>query len=481
MIKYWKKVPYLPIKNSAVMYKFLKRPLSTVALFLVAGFILTTACERPEDEIGLKLQPGDDILQANQVDTFTVSAFSEIDDSVRTDKLNPAWIGAYRDPVFGLVKAGHVTELRLTSTNPNFLGDSSTVSDIQVDSLVLVLSYQNPGKADDTTATSVYGNGLGMQYFKVFEITDSLSVDSPYYELTPVNYINEDLVKQGYNYQTPRPNKNVVVGADTLPPQMRIRLNEDLALRFLEASAAGDFNGLTFLEMFKGLYITVDESMSNPNSSGILSFDTYTGASRMTMYYKDTRTGDDSLVYNFAIRSSTGKFNRFEHDYTNAQMNLVQQLNGDYESAKQDLFLQSGAGLKIRVDFPFIENLKDSTNIAINQAKLILPVRPDNLGQYPPPQVLFLFGRNEDGVLYQLKDDAPSQSGNYDPDSHTYTFYISRYLQQILLGTRENHGLEIVASAAGRTVSRVVLNGSQYPNPSNPSNNLKLAITFTKF
>lgn len=463
------------------MYKNLKRPLSTVALFLASSIIFMTACKRPEDEIGLQLQPGDDILQANVVDTFTVSAFTELDDSVRTDKLNPALIGAYMDPVFGRTKAGHVTELRLTSINPDFLGDSSTVDDIQVDSLILVLSYQDMTDNGDSISGSFYGNGLGQQYFEVFELTDSLSVDSAYYENTPINYINEDLVKQGFNYQTPRPDKNVTVGNDTLPPQIRIRLKEDLANRFLEASAAGDFNSLTLLQIFKGLYITVDETMSNQNATSILSFDTYTGASRITMYYQDTRTGEDSLVYNFAIRNNTGKFDHFEHDYSMARMSLIQQLNGDHEAAKQDLFVQAGAGLKVRIDFPYIDNLKDSTDIAINQAKLVLPVRPDDLGQYPPPSVLFIFGRNEDGTLFQLGDDAKGQSGVYDENSHSYNFYISRYLQQVLLGSRENNGLVIVASAAGRTANRVTLNGAQYPDPLEPSNNLKLAITFTKF
>ncbi len=481
MTKYWKKVPYLPIKNSAVMYINLKRPLSTVALFLASSIIFMTACKRPEDEIGLQLQPGDDILQANIVDTFTVSAFSEIDDSVRTDKLNPAMIGAYMDPVFGLTKAGHITELRLTSIDPNFLGDSSTVDDIQVDSLVLVLSYQKKTEIGDTETSSDYGNGLGQQYFQVFEITDSLSLDSNYFENTPVNYIHEDLVKQGYNYQIPNPVDSVLVGGATLAPQMRIRLNEALANRFLEASADGSFDGLEFIDIFKGIYITVDETMSNPNSTSILSIDTYTGASRIIMYYQDTRTGEDSLNYGFAMRNNTGKFDHIEHDYSMAKLSLIQQLNGDYEPAKQDLFVQAAAGLKMRINFPFIDNLKDSAEIAINRAKLVLPVRPDNLGEYPPPSTLFIFGRNADGTLFQLGDDAKGQSGVYDEESHSYSFYISRYLQQVILGSRENNGLIIVASAAGRTANRVVLNGTQYPNPLDPSNNLKLAITFTKF
>lgn len=466
------------------MNSIVKRSLKAVALLLGLTLIATSGCKRPENEIGLQLQPQDDILHAAAVDTFTVRAFTVPDDSIRTDKVNPAMIGAYLDPVFGEVKSSHITELRLSSVNPNFVSAGSTIEDVVVDSLVLVMRYATPGSFEERQA--YYGNGLGQQYFQVFEISDSLAVDSTYYEYTSVNTIGNDLVKEGGNYQEPKPSSAVIVGGDTLPPQMRIPLDEALGYRFIEASIDGELSSTDFISLFRGILITVDETNSNLNNTGLIYFDTFSGDSQIIMYYQNTQSGADSLKYSFVIRNQTAKYNKPEHDYKYAVQSIREQLAGNFESAKQDLYVQAAAGLKLIIELPYIQNLADSSGIAINKAMLILPARvvsgAASLGELERPNQLYIFGRKADGSIYPLSDDnANSNSGIYDETTDSYRFVISRYLQQILLGNRENHGLEIVAAAAGRSANRVVINGTEYPNPENPSNNLKLAITFTKY
>lgn len=460
-----------------------KRSFPAIALFLAAGLILSVGCTRPEEEIGLQLQPDDDILQADRVDTFTVRAVTTLDDSIRTDKINPAVIGAYRDPVFGVTRSGHVTELRLSSINPQFIAEGSTMDDMVIDSMVLVLSYFVPEKLNETRP--YYGNGLGEQYFQVFEVSDSLYIDSAYFDYSAVNYYPEDLVKPGYNLQKPAPFTNVYLSGDTIPyaPQLRIPLKEELGYRFLEASADGEFTAPEFISMFRGIYVKVDETKADLSKTSLFYFDTFNSDSRIMMYYHDTHTGEDSLRYSFVIRNNSGKFNKPYHNYASAHQSLKDQLSREGGTGDQDLYVQGMAGLKINVDFPYLNTLKDSTNVAVNKAELVLPVRlMHSLSVFNPPAQLFIFGRNTDGTLYQLSDDdANGRSGLYDPASQSYRFVISRYIQQILLGNRENTGVEIVPIAAGRNANRAIINGPEYPSPDNPSNNLKLELTFTKF
>ncbi|NEN22038.1 DUF4270 domain-containing protein [Cryomorpha ignava] len=462
------------------MNKKLKRPLLRAALFFITIALVATSCKKPEEEIGLELQPGSDLLQANMVDTFSINAYTVIDDSVRTDKLNPAIIGAFDDPVFGFTKAGHISELRLTSNNPSLIPEGSSIDNIVVDSVVLILEYINTD-VQNQPISPVYGD-MGEQYFEVFEITDSLQADTFYYENTPVNYIAQDLIKSGFNYQTPNTTDSVVVGDLILAPQMRIPLNESFADRFFQASDGGGLDNQTFVSLLKGIYITVDETKFNTSQSGLISFDTFTGNSRIRLYYRNELPDTtESYAYSFALRGQTPKYERIEHDYSMAAPSLLQQLSGDTLLGQQDVYVQSLAGTKIFLDLPYIESLRDSSGIAINQAKITLPIRGGDLEAFAPPTQLLIFPRNEEGKIYTLQFDNPFDYGKYNEEDGVYEFYITRYLQQVLLGEREHYGFEIVSIAAGNSPNRVVLNGAEYPNAASPSNNLKLAITFTKF
>ena len=481
MTKFLKKVPFSLSKNSEHINKKLKRPLLRAALFFITAVFMLTGCLKPEEKIGIELQSDSDLLHANVVDTFSIKAFTVVDDSVRTDKLSPAVIGAYTDPVFGFTKAGHVTQLRLTANNPNLIPDGSTIDDIQVDSVILVLNYHSVKGAESVFRT-IYG-GSEKQYFEVFELADSLSVDSNYYEYTSVNHNSVDWVKTGFNFQTPNTTDSVKSGNIMLPPQMRIPLKEEFVDRFFEASAAGDLSNITFMSLMKGIYITVDEmKVANTSETGLISFDTFSGASSVTMYYSvvlpDTT---ESFAYSFAIRSNSAKYETFEHDYSMAEYSLVEQLNGVTNTGQQDLYIQGNSGTKLFLDLPFIDSLRDSAGIAINQAKIILPLRSgENLTKLSPPEQLLIFPLDKNGKIYPLQFDDPFKNGYYNADKGVYEFIITRYLQQVLLGGREHYGFEIVSISSGSSANRVVLNGAEYDSQ-NSSNNLKLAITFTKF
>jgi len=471
------------------MINTLKRPEFLAALFFLGALFLTTSCERPEESIGLDLQPDEDILGTNAIDTFTVKAFTLPEDSIRTDKVSPALVGAYIDPAFGFVKASHVTELRLSSGTPVFIQGGATADDIVVDSLILKLGF--PPSSNFSGDNAVYGN-KGAQYFQVFEVLDSLSVDSAYYSNRVPSVSNQDLILEGHNRVKPNPNEQVVVNGDTLQPQMRFPLDTELARRIIEAGGSAGLSNTDFVSLLRGLMITVDESRSliNGNSSGLISFDTFFEFSDLTMYYRNTLT-EDTLSYVFDIRSNVGKYGIFEHNFDQADISLFDQLNGNTAPGGSDLYVQAMGGTKVQVELPHIENLRsDSGSIAINKAELIVPARSGRKGKFPPPLRLYIYGVDEDGRLFLLPDEFDELIGGaYDPQINGYRFYITRYIQQILRGDRENQPLQIVAGRStlfydnlgAFTANRVVLNGPEYPNAENPSNNLKLAITLTNF
>src|SRR5690606_36584888 len=129
----------------------------------------------------------------------------------------------YLDPQFGTVKAGIVSQLRLSSSN---VGSGQDNSGLDADSLVLSLAFNN----------SSYGYGaLGAQTFKVYELSEDLSVDSLYYSNDIPDVVPEDLVSSHQGTVVPRPLEYVFINGDSLATQLRLKLKGDLADRFMDA------------------------------------------------------------------------------------------------------------------------------------------------------------------------------------------------------------------------------------------------------
>jgi len=123
-------------------------------------------------------------------------------------------------------------------------------------------------------------------------------------------------------------------------------------------------------------------------------------------------------------------------------------------------------------------------NAAVNKAVLTLPIRTDALGNFAPPSNLFIFGLTDEGNAFLLDDQIDGSGfvgGALDLENGRYRFNITRYIQQVISGTRPFNGLEIVTAGAAFSANRVVINGPEYPDPATPEKNTKLEIIFTNY
>ncbi len=469
------------------MTNVLKRPCMRAALFFAGVVLVLPSCEKPESNLGLDLQNPEDIFGLAGTDTFSIRAYTIFDDSVRSDKVDPGLFGAYQDPIFGFVKASHITEVRLSLSNPSFVPVGFSASEAIVDSIILAIDYYDPTVLQGNFR-KVYG-GLGEQYIQVFELAENIYADSVYYHNREVA-LAEDLVEPGFNFFRPAPFDSTVVGGVNAEPQIRIPLKSSLATRLIEASnVEGGLTTEAFIDLLKGLKITVDETQFDTQKSGIIAMNTFGEKSRISMYYRYPRPAplaDTLLSYNFPIRSSTGKYNAFTHEFATAVPSLVNQVqNGVLELGQQDLFIQTMGGTKLRIDIPHLENLRNVQGIAINKAILTLPIRNFVNDKLVAPGDLFIFGLDEDGNTFILPDQLEDLinrtyiGGRYDRVNQVYEFNFSRYLQHIINGDRDNFGFEVVSSGASFSANRVVINGPEYPDPLNPSNNMSLSISYT--
>lgn len=424
----------------------------------VAGILLLLSlflsCKKDPQTLGYDLVENNP-LEVVFCDTVTVVAYSEVEDSVRTDETTYNLLGSLYDPVFGKTSAAIFTQISLSSTNPDF------GTNPQCDSLVFSVQY-----------TGYYGDTTTVQTIRLYEITESLFLDSAYYSSHVVSYDAVELASYTF---APRPNDSVLIDTTYYEPHLRFTMPPALGNKILTAPSTALDSISSFKEYFKGLAILPDDVATGPGMGSLLYFNFYANISRINLYYHNDE--NDSLSYRLTLNAtSNARFAHFDHfGYQQADDLFRQQiLQGDTALGNSLLYLQSTSGVKTRIEFPYLMNLVGDNNIAINEAQLIV-YNQDPQSVYPPPQELALYGTN-DSTLFYLPDqseDADYFDGNYNEPR--YRFRISRYIQEVLLGDQDNIGLYLFTTGASINASRVILHGTGASG-----NRMELRLIYTR-
>ncbi|MBL7963814.1 MAG: DUF4270 domain-containing protein [Flavobacteriales bacterium] len=428
------------------------------------------ACKKPENTLGLELIDPNDTLSNAYADTTSLVTYAIPGNPVRTSGLSRNALGSYVDPDFGQVKAGIVTQFRLSANN---VGSGQNNHALVADSLVLSLVFDG---------TSYAYNGLQEQVFRVYEIADALTADSIYQnDDRPVVAQVNDLVARPRGLFKPDPFRGPVVGGDTLKPQVRIPLDKALADRFMSAWGSADLaNSANFLQFFKGLWVTPDNMYQAPLMGGVLYFNLLDAQTKLTLYYRNTRPGDeDTTSFDFVINDQCVRYTRCEHEPAQAARPYLPMQLQDSTLGQVRTYVQAMGGVRTEVRFPNLLEYKAAGLIAVAKAELIVPLDGPFLDQHPPPAQLFAFRKGDEGQDLIMPDQIPGQGdigGVYNASAKEYRFNITRWVQGVLSGTYPNTGLGLVPSGSGVAVNRVILAG-----PEHPQRPMRLKLTFTTF
>lgn len=416
-----------------------------IRLFYLAVFFLAlifTGCQKDPSELGLNLHPQDDRISGSETDTVTLEAYTINEDSISSDERSLALLGSCSDPVFGRSDASFITQIRLSSTNVSF-GTTPTA-----DSIVLYLDYQG-----------YYGDTSALQTVKIYELQSDIYADSTYYSnMNPASLSPLSILDAPFVY-SPKPNDTTLA----------IRLNDELAQRFVNTGAENLAGNDAFINWFKGIYIKTDSIFSG---GAIIYYNLLSPNSKVTLYYHNDGDTTDKK-FDFVINSSCARINLFKHDYSQSQITSL----NDSLSNDSLLYLQGMSGTNARIKFPFVSNLKDSSAIAIVKAELIIPVNVyDNTTEvFPRPSRLLLVSLNSDGNYGFVPDYFLGDyyfGGSFHEGTQTYRFNISRYIQQLVDKSVTDYGLVLLVSENRVSARRVVIRG--------PGSGLKLSITYLK-
>ncbi|MDR0604201.1 MAG: DUF4270 domain-containing protein [Bacteroidales bacterium] len=435
-----------------------------IILYFITGLIICIGCKEETGLIGIGDQPDGEFLNTNYFDTTTLIAYSTIHDSLITSNVSTNMLGYIHDPVFGKTQAGIYTQFRLSSFSANF------GNNVVVDSLVLTLAY-----------AGYYGDTLNSFRLNVYELTDNLTKNKAYYSKSFINYDNNSLTEVSNLYITPTP----TVKQDTLASSyyLRIRLKTDFAKsKFISKSGSSVYSSdAAFLEHFKGLYLEAD----NPTGNGcMLSVNMTHSLSGLTIYYSNDQA--KNLKYTFNLNDSTVHFGVTNHfDYVDATPNLREQLNGNYTSAKEILYGQSGSGIKVTLNFPYLRETFKDKKVAICRALLVVSHQDDALPNYLPPSALIMtYTDINTGTGYLLPDyylglGSDYFGGTYNQTSKEYRFNITKYIQDIVDGTSENYPLNLLVNPSVTHLSRLMIYGTHPVSVNDYDKRLQLRINYT--
>jgi len=195
----------------------------------------------------------------------------------------------------------------------------------------------------------------------------------------------------------------------------------------------------------------------------------------------------DSLFYEYVITDKCARINTFDHDqYKDASPDFKNQvLDHDTSDGKNFLYLQGLSGVKIKIRLPFIKDYGKSQKIAINNAVLILKNFESDTTLAPPPQ-LTLIKADSAGRIGYLVDDSEGSvyfGGTYHASDKSYSFRITRHIQQIIQGKEKNYDLYLLVNDPSINVlipNRMVGIGTNPEIPDLSSARFQLQLVYTK-
>lgn len=418
------------------------------ATFLLSIFLIFS-CKKKESSLGLNSIDQNELLSSSGVDTFSLTTYSFIEDSIISDNMSAVMIGSYNDPVFGSFNSEIYTQIRMEAAGFDF-GDPSLIA---IDSLVLGLEYLGS-----------YGDN-GIQTIEVYELGEDLSIDSTYYSFQSKSLAtNTDLVVNGMGAIELDPSYITVIGNDTVNSQIRIPIDTNLGVAFLNEAATGSafIDNVSFQSYFKGLLIKTNNGSQASGTGGIFYVNLSDPQSKLTMYYKLDGVPKE---FDFTITSSDADFNHVDLD---ASLTSVETVVNDTISGQNEFYAQC-FGTKAVIECNGLNNIP--ANAVIHKASLILPISYQTGSSYAPSLNIAVATRLEEGSedIFNI-----NVIGSYSNFSKGYTFDLRNYIQAITNNDLTNNGLIFYL---GRTADRVIFNGPNSTNKEQP----KLSILYSEF
>jgi hypothetical protein len=310
------------------------RLLNIIFFFFTLIIIFFSSCKKDPVKIGLDLLPDQDFVNLYSTDTIGVKAYTMFDEMSHSADSTTMIAGNIYDEYFGSTHCDFVTQLRLITPWPYYT--------FEIDSVFLFFQ-----------PSSVSGDTAAVHHIRLYE-TGTTLYDSIDYYSTQV----PDTITFLGEYDMP------VLKADS---SYSVRLDNWVGEYFLRDTAmflpAAEF----YTTFFKGLYFGI-RSETNPV---IITMTAADNPLAITIYYHDPDNID--YTYTFLATERAVNYNRFIHDFSTADPEKRIKHINDFV-ADTAVFQQSYNGVYARFDIQSLASFRDLDRIAVNKARLFVPV-----------------------------------------------------------------------------------------------------------
>ena len=426
--------------------------------------LLLSACTSSIGDTGIEVLPPTELVDVVHADTFTIDLTTEIIDSISTADSSFQLMGNYIDPEFGRISATSFLQFFPPDSAAAFFADSDP-NNLILDSAVLQLDMTNS-----------YGRLQTPQQLRIYELEEEFPIRENLSSRSTLAQKKAELSggkKTSYN--------NILF-------DLRVRLDREFGERLLFAG-----NNLKtikdFTDNFIGLSVsTVPVGFLSREPGAV--FQVYTGfgnATRMILYFQYRASATSTFVDTtaiFPIGEEARRFHQITRSETNSKLLVAEQdPPNTYE------FMQAGSLIVLKVKLPSLDQFRRGTGI--NNAELFLKIDEDFLGsdgRFDPPDAIQLVYLDENGN--ELPDENPAgfileNPGvadilqiPYDNTAHAYRIKLTSYIQEVIKGSRENHGFVLKPIREPVQFQAYVKRGV-FTGVNHPVSPPKLSITYT--
>jgi hypothetical protein len=273
----------------------------------------------------------------------------------------------------------------------------------------------------------------------VFEVTDELGEDVRHYSKDIIGYnpVAIGTFSGAINFLDSSSVRNQET-TKRIGPAIRIKMTNDFATKLFNAQSGDLSSTENFRTFLSGLAIVPRTSSLGSGEGSVFGINMDHINSQLTMYYDGTKQSV------FTTNNNDGEiFTTFSSDNIPAEIQTqLSSTDGDFDKG----FIRGTGDTKIHVTIPNLFDLLNEGDININKATLKVKVLDGTVSaNFPAINTLYVAQPNPDTDKNAIILDFPlylgKQSGEYNASDKSYSFIITRHIQDMLL-SKKNMGID---------------------------------------
>jgi len=408
----------------------------SVRILYVLGVLLVSCSKDSELTIGKDFIKSTASLVYS--DTMSLELSTLILDSIPTAGKKVALVGKYIDNNIGIVESMSYIHL---GANTYSIDEESVY-----DSLVLVL----------TSTGYYYGDTLANYNLNVYRVSETIEVKDN------AGYLSN---RSQFGVYPNTIGKKTINAKPLTNKEIRIPLDRQLGLEFTNKfrSSSNSFIDESFTSYFKGIKLQVDGE-----TNSILGFLIADTLAVLKLYYHIEGTENVDSV-DIKSYNTSRQFNEIKLDETNLLLKKLSQEPLLSKSLDNNSYVQGGAGIVTRIDFPTLKNLQFQNRKfeIINATLVIQPSLEMNLAYLPSKLSLFATNKHNDFIAQLADENGDAITGslyqdNVYKENTCYSWNITSFLNHLINNQEDQYnGLLVLPENYDREFNHVVIADQQ--------------------